>query len=246
MEGRNQNYTGRNQEAAPIKWIHYLYGDTLSPKFWGNWCPSFSSKPWTLWFAPCCMEGSQQHPLSNWSLHPTVRYTLDSETGTKMCHELHVVRGSLLMVTALRSRWVGKGSPFSSAWLVNRAANAMSSIEEMFCSNIWLLVIVDDELWYKIRLLHELLIFSTTVPTLFLVFISYGCPDLCGSLFKKLRTSWHGVHCSFLMGSARAKGSTVPQWRRVVFLARLIRSSPVALAAGHNRWRVLTVLVGPW
>ena len=32
MEGRNQNYTGRNQEAAPEKRIQYLYGDTLSPK----------------------------------------------------------------------------------------------------------------------------------------------------------------------------------------------------------------------
>ena len=27
---------------------------------------------------------------------------------------------------------MGKGSPFCSAWFVNRAADAMSSIEEMF------------------------------------------------------------------------------------------------------------------
>ena len=55
---------------------------------------------------------------------------------------------------------MGKGSPFYSTWLVNSAADAMSSIEEMFCGIMWLLAIVNDELCYKRRLLRiELLIF---------------------------------------------------------------------------------------
>ena len=29
------------------------------------------------------------------------------------------------------------------------AADAMSSIEEMFCGIMWLLAVVKDELWYK-------------------------------------------------------------------------------------------------
>ena len=77
-----------------------------------------------------------------------------------MLHELHVARAFLLMATGLGSTWVGKGSPFCSAWLVNSAADAMSSIEEMFCGIMWLLAIVDDELCYKRRLPQiELLIF---------------------------------------------------------------------------------------
>ena len=56
--------------------------------------------------------------------------------------------------------WVGKGSPFCSAWLMNSVADAMSSIEEMFCGIMWLLAVVDDELCYKRRLPQsELLIF---------------------------------------------------------------------------------------
>ena len=31
-EGRNQSYTGRNQEVALAKRIQYLHDDTLSPK----------------------------------------------------------------------------------------------------------------------------------------------------------------------------------------------------------------------
>ena len=55
---------------------------------------------------------------------------------------------------------MGKGSPFYSAWLVNSAADAMSSIEEMFGGIMWLLAVVDDELCYKRRLPQiELLIF---------------------------------------------------------------------------------------
>ena len=38
---------------------------------------------------------------------------------------------------------MGKGSPFCSAWFVNSAADAMSSIEEMFCGIMWLLAIVE-------------------------------------------------------------------------------------------------------
>ena len=82
-----------------------------------------------------------------------------SITKTKVLHELHVTR-TFLMGTELGSTWVGKGSPFRSAWLLNSAADAMSSIEEMFCSIMWLLAIVDDELCYKRRLPRiELLIF---------------------------------------------------------------------------------------
>ena len=66
-----------------------------------------------------------------------------------MLHELHVARAFLLMVMGLGSTWVGKGSPFCLAWLVNSAADAMSSIEEMFCGIMWLLAVVDDELCYK-------------------------------------------------------------------------------------------------
>ena len=77
-----------------------------------------------------------------------------------MLHELHVTRTFLLMATGLGSTWVGKGSPFFSAWLVNSVADAMSSIEEMFCGIMWLLAVVDDELCYKKRLPQiELLIF---------------------------------------------------------------------------------------
>ena len=55
---------------------------------------------------------------------------------------------------------MGKGCPFGSAWLVNRAVDAMSSIEEIFCGIMWLLAVVNDELWYKRRLPRiELLIF---------------------------------------------------------------------------------------
>ena len=35
---------------------------------------------------------------------------------------------------------------------MNRAMDAMFSIEEMFCNFMWLLAIVDDELWYKRKL----------------------------------------------------------------------------------------------
>ena len=62
------------------------------------------------------------------------------------------------MATGLGSTWVGKGSPFCSVWLlgkiVNSAADAMSSIEDMFVGIMWLLAIVDDELCYKRRLLQ--------------------------------------------------------------------------------------------
>ena len=69
-----------------------------------------------------------------------------------MLHELHVARVFLLMATRLGSTWVGQGSPFCLAWLVNSVANAMSSIEEMFCSIMWLLAVVNEELCYKRRL----------------------------------------------------------------------------------------------
>ena len=45
MQWKEEIITGRNQEAEPAKRIHYLYGDNLSPKVWGTWDPSFSSKP---------------------------------------------------------------------------------------------------------------------------------------------------------------------------------------------------------
>ena len=77
-----------------------------------------------------------------------------------MLHELHVARGFLLMTTELRSTWVGKGSQFCSAWLVNSATDAMPSIEEMFGNIMWLLVVVGNELCYKRSLPRiELLIF---------------------------------------------------------------------------------------
>ena len=94
------------------------------------------------------------------------------------------------MATGLGSTWVGKGSPFCWVWLLNSAADAMSSIEEMLCGIMWLLAVVNDELCYKRRLPQiELLIFWTTIPALFFISISNGCPSLCGSSFKKLRTS---------------------------------------------------------
>ena len=77
-----------------------------------------------------------------------------------MLHELHVAKTFLLMATGLGSTWAGKGSPFCSAWLVNSAADVMSSSEDMLCGIMWLLVIVDDEFCYKRRLLQiDLLIF---------------------------------------------------------------------------------------
>ena len=77
-----------------------------------------------------------------------------------MLHELRIASAFLLLAIGLGSTWVGKGSPFGSVWLLNSATDAMPSIEEMFCSIIWLLAIVDDELWYKRRLPRiELLIF---------------------------------------------------------------------------------------
>ena len=69
-----------------------------------------------------------------------------------MLHELHVAKTFLLMTTRLGSTVVRKGSPFCSAWFVNSVADAMSSLEEMFCSIMWLLSIVDDELCYKRKL----------------------------------------------------------------------------------------------
>ena len=54
----------------------------------------------------------------------------------------------------------GKRFPFCSAWFVNSAADAMSSIEDMFAGIMWLLAVVNDELCYKRRLPQiELLIF---------------------------------------------------------------------------------------
>ena len=89
-----------------------------------------------------------------------VRCAVDSVTGTKVLDELHVAMASLLMGTGPRSTWVGKGSLFCSVWLLNSAADAMSSIEEIFCGITWLLAIADDELCYKRRLPQiELLIF---------------------------------------------------------------------------------------
>ena len=69
-----------------------------------------------------------------------------------MLHELHATRAFVLMATGIESMWVGKSFPFCLAWLVNSVIDAMSSIKEMFCSIMWLLAIVDDELWYKRRL----------------------------------------------------------------------------------------------
>ena len=64
------------------------------------------------------------------------------------------------MATGLGNTWVGKGSPFCSAWFVNNTAGAMSFIEDMFAGIMWLLAVVDDELCYKRRLPQiELLIF---------------------------------------------------------------------------------------
>ena len=77
-----------------------------------------------------------------------------------MLHALRVARAFLLMATGLGSTWVGKDSLFCLTWFVNSAADAMSSIEEMFCGIMWLLAVVDDELCYKRRLPQiELLIF---------------------------------------------------------------------------------------
>ena len=77
-----------------------------------------------------------------------------------MLHELHVARAFLLMAIGFGSTLVGKGSPFCLAWFVNSAADAMSSIEDMFAGIMWLLAVVDDELCYKRRLPQiELLIF---------------------------------------------------------------------------------------
>ena len=77
-----------------------------------------------------------------------------------MLHDLPVARASLLMGTGLGSTWLGKCSLFCLAWFVNRAADAMSSIEDMFAGIMWLLAIVDNEFCYKRRLLQiELLIF---------------------------------------------------------------------------------------
>ena len=142
------------------------------------------------------MEGSQQHPLSNRSLHPTVCDVADSIIGTlaNSLHELYVVRASLLMDIGLRSTWVGKVSPFFWGSLANRAVNAISSIEEMFCDIMWLLAIVNSELWHKRRLPQIDLLNNR--PALFLVFISNGCPGLCGSSFEKVRLmKW----CSLLL-----------------------------------------------
>ena len=66
-----------------------------------------------------------------------------------MLHELHIARALLLMATELESTLVGKGSPFCSVWFVNSAADAMSSIEDMFAGIMWLLAVVDDELVTK-------------------------------------------------------------------------------------------------
>ena len=89
-----------------------------------------------------------------------VCYTVDFVTGMTVFHKLHVGRAFLLMARRLGSMWGGKGSPFYSAWLVNSAVDAMSSIEQMFCGNMWLLAVVDDELCYQRRLPRiELLIF---------------------------------------------------------------------------------------
>ena len=93
------------------------------PGVWGTWGPSFSSKPRTRWFAPCGMECSRQHPLSNWSFQPTVHCAVNSITGTKVLHELRVTRTFLLMAPGLGSTWVGKGFPFVQLglWIVQRA-----------------------------------------------------------------------------------------------------------------------------
>ena len=48
----------------------------------------------------------------------------------------------------------GERFPICSAWFVNSAADAMSSIEDMFAGIMWLLAVVDDELCYKRRLLQ--------------------------------------------------------------------------------------------
>ena len=46
----------------------------------------------------------------------------------------------------------GERFPILFSLAVNSTADAMSSIEEMLCSIMWLLAIVDDELCYKRRL----------------------------------------------------------------------------------------------
>ena len=61
------------------------------------------------------MEGSWQHPLSNWSLHPMAHCAINSVTRAKLLHELYIARALLLTAIGLRSMWVGKGSRF--VWL---------------------------------------------------------------------------------------------------------------------------------
>ena len=120
MEGRNQNW--KKPRSNTTKRIEYLYGDTFSPKIWGIWGQSFLSKAWTRWFAPCVMEGSRQHPLSNWSLHPMVHYAVDSITGTKVFHELHVAGTFLLMAIGSGARGWGKVPHFVrfAFWIAQR------------------------------------------------------------------------------------------------------------------------------
>ena len=98
------------------------------------------------------MEGSRATSIIQLISSPDGIYIVDSIIGTKVLHELYVARASLLMVTRLGSTWAGKSSPFCLVWVVNRAVAATSSIEEMFCSIVSLLAIVDDELWYKSKL----------------------------------------------------------------------------------------------
>ena len=77
-----------------------------------------------------------------------------------MLHELHIARAISLLAIGFGSTWMGKDSPFCSVWLLNSVADAMSSLEDIFCGIMWLLAIVDDELCYKRRLPPiELLIF---------------------------------------------------------------------------------------
>ena len=80
---------------------------------------------------------------------------VDSITRPKVLHELDIAKASLLMATGLGSTWVGKGFPFCSAWFVNSAADAMSSIEGMLAGIMRLVTVVDDELCYK-RRVHRL------------------------------------------------------------------------------------------
>ena len=82
MEDRNQNYIGRNWEAAPAKQIPHLCSDPLPPKVGALGIQASHHSPKRRGLHRAVWQAVGSNPFSNLSPHPMVCCAINSVTGT--------------------------------------------------------------------------------------------------------------------------------------------------------------------